>query len=35
VVFINQNALPDPPLDPAGKYIPYTGTGPKVPLLVN
>jgi hypothetical protein len=35
VVFINQNALPDPPLDPTGKYIPFTGTGPKVPLLVN
>ena len=35
VVFINQAALPDPPLDPSGKYIPYTGTGPKVPLLVN
>jgi Flp pilus assembly protein TadG len=35
VIFINQAALPDPPLDPNGKYIPYRGAGPKVPLLVD
>jgi len=35
VIFLNQKALTDPPLDPNGQYIPYTGSGPKVPLLVN
>jgi hypothetical protein len=35
VVFLNVNALPNPPLDPEGGYIPYVGTGAKVPLLVN
>ena len=35
LVFINPKALPHPPLDKNGKYIPYTGTGKKVPLLVN
>lgn len=35
IVFINLAALPDPPLDPDGGYIPFVGTGQKVPLLVN
>jgi hypothetical protein len=35
VVFLNMTALPNPPLDPDGGYIPYVGTGSKVPLLVN
>jgi len=35
LIFINPKALPHPPLDTNGKYIPYTGTGRKVPLLVN
>jgi hypothetical protein len=35
LVFLNPKALPNPPLDKNGKYIPYTGTGKKVPLLVN
>jgi hypothetical protein len=35
VVFINPSALPDPPLDANGKYIPYTGTGSKVAILIN
>lgn len=35
LVFLNPKALPDPPLDKNGKYIPYTGTGKKVALLVN
>jgi hypothetical protein len=35
LIFINPHALPNPPLDKNGKYIPYTGTGKKVPLLIN
>lgn len=35
VIFLNPKALPDPPLDADGRYIPYVGTGSKVPLLVN
>lgn len=35
VVFLNPKALPDPPMDPEGHYIPYVGSGRKVPLLVN
>jgi hypothetical protein len=35
LVFINPAALPDPPLEPNGQYLPYSGVGPKVPLLVN
>ena len=35
LIFLNPKALPNPPLDPNGKYIPYTGSGDKVPLLVN
>lgn len=35
IIFLNQAALPDPPLDPDGNYIPYTGTGVKQPMLVN
>lgn len=35
IIFLNPNALPDPPLDPNGKYIPYTGSGRKAVLLVN
>jgi hypothetical protein len=35
IIFLNANALPNPPLDAEGGYIPYTGSGAKVPLLVN
>jgi hypothetical protein len=35
VVFINMNALPNPPMDPEGGYIPYVGTGAKRALLVD
>lgn len=35
VIFLNTKALANPPLDPDGGYIPYTGSGPKLPLLVN
>lgn len=35
LIFINPKALPNPPLDENGKDIPYTGSGKKVPLLVN
>ncbi len=35
VIFINPKALPNPPLDKDGNYTPYTGSGPKVPMLVN
>jgi hypothetical protein len=35
LIFINPKALPNPPLDKNGKYIPYTGTGKRVPLLIN
>lgn len=35
VIFLNPNALPDPPLDPDGKYIPYVGNGKKHLLLVD
>lgn len=35
VIFLNPAALPDPPLDPDGHFIPFVGSGAKVPLLVN
>lgn len=35
LVFINPTALPNPPLEKNGKYVPYDGLGTKVPLLVN
>lgn len=35
LIFVNPRALPKPPLSPNDKYIPYTGSGTKVPLLVN
>jgi hypothetical protein len=35
LVFINPKALPRPPLDKNGKYIPYAGSGKKVPLLID
>jgi hypothetical protein len=35
VIFLNLKALPNPPLDENGQYIPYAGSGKKIPLLVN
>jgi hypothetical protein len=35
LIFLNPKALPDPPMDPDGHYIPYTGSGAKRALLVN
>lgn len=35
VVFINAAALPNPPQGEDGTYIPFTGSGEKVALLVN
>lgn len=35
VIFLNPGALPDPPLDADGKYIPYVGNGKKHLLLVD
>ncbi|WP_165372476.1 Tad domain-containing protein [Nocardioides iriomotensis] len=35
VIFLNPKALPDPPLDPNGNYIPYVGAGKKSLLLVD
>lgn len=35
VVFLNPAALPEPPLDPTGHYIPYVGSGRKVAQLVD
>jgi hypothetical protein len=35
LIFINPKALPNAPLDKNGRYTPYSGTGTKVPLLVN
>lgn len=35
VIFLNIDALPNPPQDEEGHYIPYVGSGKKIPLLVN
>ena len=35
VIFLNIKALPNPPLDKNGQYIPYAGSGKKIALLVN